>query len=147
MQTVQPKFAVTATEVQTIITGWAQATEDLHYKYCQVDEAINGLHQNQRSSTGLTGSKRTSLLELLKLRQYMSDVLATLLSDMGNEPAKNGGSATLSKPGQLTAHTRLILEINRKVAAELTRLMATGPDAKRRYRRAATTPVERIIVN
>ena len=125
MQAIQPKFAASRPEAQTIILNWVQATEDFHRYYCQVNEAINSLHpgkyQHLVSTTSMTSS-RAKLQALTKLRQYMSDVLATLLADMSKpEISHHHGSKPSgpSKPGQLTSHTRLLQEINRKVYNEV----------------------------
>ncbi len=70
MQAVQPKFAATKTEVQTIILNWVQATEDFHHYYCQVNEAINALNPDRHSRSGKTkslGNSRTDLQALTKL--------------------------------------------------------------------------------
>lgn len=128
MQAVQPKFVATKTEVQTIILNWVQATEDFHHYYCQVNEAINALNPDKRSRSGKansTGNPRANLQALTKLRQYMSDVLMTLLTDMSKPELLSGRDDTPSRPGRLTSHTRLLQDINRKVYDEVKHLALT----------------------
>lgn len=128
MQAVQPKFIATKTEAQTIILNWVQATEDFHRYYCQINEAIVALHPDKHQRLGRTnsvGNSRIKLQALTTLRQYMSDVLMTLLADMSKPELshhRDDRPSGPSKPGQLTSHTRLLQDINRKVYDEVKQL-------------------------
>lgn len=125
MQAVQPRFVANKTEVQTIILNWVKATEDFHRYYCQVNEAINALNPDKHPRSGKansTGNPRTDLQALTKLRQYMSDVLMTLLADMNKPELLHHRDEAPSRPGRLTSHTRLLQDINRKVCNEVRQL-------------------------
>lgn len=123
MKTAQPQFVATKSEAQAIIINWVCATEEFHQHYFQINKIINGLSKRQ-ALVRPTSSSRANLRELMKLRQHMSDVLATLLTEM-NKPTPvqhSDRSIGPSKPGQIATHTRLIQDINRKVGSEFKRL-------------------------
>lgn len=112
MQTTQPQLSASQRESRSVIINWVRATEEFHGQYVRINEVINSLEANQRFTlTGSTTNTRRNVQALLQLRQYMSDVLATLLTDINK-----------SKPGQLTSHARLLQDISRQVEAELKRL-------------------------
>jgi hypothetical protein len=113
--------AKTVTTVTPIIlTNWAQATEEFHGYYSQINSTISKLQRNQHKP-GLEVYTKEKLRGLLKLRQHMVDVLSTLLANVDRpQPA-------LSKPGQLICHTRLIQDMNHKIKNEMMRL--TGAQA------------------
>ncbi|MFD2936041.1 hypothetical protein [Spirosoma flavum] len=101
-------------EIQKVILAWAQATEAFHCRFAKLDRIINTL---QTAARRQPKANRARLNRLVELRQYMGDVLMTLLLDMSGQ--KNGQSSQLSKPGQLYSHASLLDELNRKIDAEL----------------------------
>ncbi len=125
MKNVQPEYTVTVTEAQTVVSDWVCATEEFHQYYYQLDRVIkeqsrSALHPATVSLSNPSG--RAKVQNLLKLRQYMNDVLTTLLADMSKPvPAQRRSSTPMrpSKPGQLASHTRLLQDINRKLYSEL----------------------------
>lgn len=121
MMTPKTNFAMSPTEAQNVVVDWVQATEEFHRRYFQINEVINGLYRGKRSALSTTDKARhAKISNLLRLRQKMNDVLATLLGDMADH--KPGRSQAPSKPGQLMSHTRLLRELTRDIDAELTRL-------------------------
>lgn len=122
--TPKTQFAMTPSEAQAVVMDWVQATEDFHRRYFQVNQVIDNTYRGgKRQTTGtLTADKvrQTKVKNLLRIRQQMNDVLATLLGDMGE--AKPGRHQVPSKPGQLIAHTRLLRDFTKDIDAELGRL-------------------------
>lgn len=123
MKTSPSTFAATPNEAQRTILNWVRATEQFHQYHCRINEVIDDLQRDPYQRLAVAGS-RANLQALLKLRQYMSDVLARLLMDMTESKSARGNdrSATTAKSGQIASHTRLLQNINRKVADELKRL-------------------------
>ncbi|GAB4008360.1 hypothetical protein GCM10028808_14280 [Spirosoma migulaei] len=113
--TVLSSYEPSAEEVQKTIMEWARATEAFHGRYAKLNQAINSLQTTSRRQP--TAASRARLRKLIDLREYMSDVLMTLLLDMSGK--KSGRSAQPSKPGQLHSHASLLDELNRKIDAEL----------------------------
>lgn len=126
MKSIQSTYTATAAEAQNAILDWVRATEEFHQHYFGINQAINGLSYGAHPRTTDHCPRRVKVQHLLKLRQYMCDVLTTLLSDMDTPTAKRRRISS-SKPGQLVSHTRLLQEINRKVVNELAQL--TAPQA------------------
>ena len=123
MKTIQPQFIATKSEAQTIVINWVCATEEFHQHYAQINKVIKGMGQRQ-ARTGSVSNSRTNLQALMKLRQYMSDVLTTLLMEMDKPTSVqcSDRSESPSKPGQIATHTRLLQDINRKVGSEFKRI-------------------------
>ena len=123
MKAAQPQFIVTKSEAQTIITNWVCATEEFHQHYSQISKVINGMSKRQVMANSIS-YPQANLRELMKLRQHMSDVLATLLMEMSKPTSaqQSNQSTSPSKPGQIATHTRLIQDINHKVGSEFKRL-------------------------
>jgi hypothetical protein len=107
-------YEASSTEVQTVIMDWVEATEAFHRRYAKLTEVINTL---QSSSRNKSVQQRERLKNLTVLRRHMSDVLMTLLMDMGGK--QSGRSALPSKPGQLRTHASLLTELTQKIDAEL----------------------------
>lgn len=106
-----------------MVVDWVQAAEEFHRRYFQINEVINGLHHGKRQALSVATADKAryaKITNLLRLRQKMNDVLATLLGDMADH--KPGRHQAPSKPGQLMSHTRLLRELTRDIDAELLRL-------------------------
>ena len=106
-------YEASAEEIQKVIMDWARATEAFHRRYAKLNQVISSLQATTRRQPTV----RVRLRKLIELREYMSDVLMTLLLDMSGQ--KPGRSAQPSKSGQLHSHASLLDELNRKIDAEL----------------------------
>lgn len=125
MEAKQPDYSPSTAETQAVILDWVRATEEFHRRYYQINEVINGVYRNQYQRSAIDGNRKTKMRNLLRLRQHMSDVLMTLLTDMTSpKPVRqrDGGQTSPSKPGQLMSHTRLLQDLNREVDSELRKL-------------------------
>ncbi|QKZ15665.1 hypothetical protein HU175_05050 [Spirosoma sp. KUDC1026] len=111
---VSSTYEASSTEVQTVIMDWVEATEAFHRRYAKLTEVINTLQSSTRVKSA---QQRERLNKLTALRRNMSDVLMTLLVDMGDK--QSGRSALPSKPGQLRTHASLLTELTQKIDAEL----------------------------
>lgn len=121
--TTKTQFAMTPSEAQTVVMDWVQATEDFHRRYFQINEVISRLYRGNRPTASMLSTDKTrhsKIKNLLRIRQQMNDVLATLLGDMAD--GKSGRQQAPSKPGQLMAHTRLLRDLTGEIDAELNRL-------------------------
>jgi hypothetical protein len=107
-------YEASSTEVQTVIMDWVEATEAFHRRYAKLTEVINTLQSSSRTKSI---QQRERLKNLTVLRRHMSDVLMTLLVDMGGQQSSR--SALPSKPGQLRTHASLLTELTQKIDAEL----------------------------
>ncbi|GAA4458652.1 hypothetical protein GCM10023189_31240 [Nibrella saemangeumensis] len=130
MEASNPTYYMPVAETQAVVMDWVKATEEFYQRYFQINEVINGA---QRARYSRPRKKAFSdrahnpdkMQALLKLRKQMSDVLTTLMVDMtAPKPVRQPES---SKPGKLMVHTRLLEDLNRNVAHELSRL--TSPQA------------------
>jgi hypothetical protein len=107
-------YEASSAEVQTVIIDWVEATEAFHRRYAKLTEVINKLQSSSRTKSV---QQRERLKNLTVLRRHMSDVLMTLLMDMGGQQSSR--SALPSKPGQLRTHASLLTELTQKIDAEL----------------------------
>lgn len=101
-------------EIEKVITEWAIATDAFHRRYAKLNQVINSLQMGVFSKST---TNRARLKKLTELRDYMSDVLMTLMMDMSG--LRPGHSDQPSKPGQLHSHASLLDELNRRIDAEL----------------------------
>lgn len=111
-------------EAQTVVMNWVQATEEFHRRYYKVNEAINALYPGKRPTASMLAQDKiraAKLTNLLRIRQRMNDTLSTLLGDMSE--GKPNRHQSLSKPGQLVIHTRLLLELTRDIDQEIGRVI------------------------
>ena len=107
-------YEASTEEIEKVITEWAIATDAFHRRYAKLNQVINSL---QTAAFRKPTAHRARLQRLTELRDYMSDVLMTLMMDMSG--LRPGHSDQPSKPGQLHSHASLLDELNRRIDAEL----------------------------
>ena len=114
-ETISSAYEASPAEVENIIMEWIEATEQFHRRYAKLTEVINS---HEIAAQRKPRANQSRLRQLRSLRDYMSDVLMTLMLDMSGQ--KNGHLAQPSRPGQLHSHARLLTELNREIDAALT---------------------------
>lgn len=110
------QYATTKSETHTAVLDWIQVTEEFHRYHSRINKILKDKEFTHCTDSPASKSHRVSRLDTL--RQHMSDVLETLLSDISRSPEvpyNNGLRAN-----RLATHARLLREMNKKIARELS---------------------------
>ena len=124
MKSSSSKHVTTASEVNTTILEWIQATAEFHCYHSKISAILQDRTGSRRvdSTTVSSVDKSGRMRSLGKLRQHMNHMLEVLMADMNNSSQGTqytDNCGTLSRAGRLVTHARLLKELNRKISQEL----------------------------